>query len=355
MTSKERVIAVLEHRRPDRVPLNYYGTPETDRKLMEHLGIETRDELLRRLGTDMRYIGPEYAGPDCYSGIHGYHSGGTDMWGMQWQPAGNEFTTYTELVGSPLAGATTLGDVEAYPWPSADWLSVGHVKQAIEEANRDEPRAVVLAVGEFLEIACGMRGKEQFLVDMLLEPDIARAMLERVIDICETALKRAVEEAEGGIDIVWTGSDVGMQTGMQFSPELWREMVQPFQRRLIEPFKKMGLKTRYHSDGAIAPIIPDLIEMGLDLLDPIQPNVPGMDPENLRALSAGRLAYYGGVDTQHLMPYGTPAEIEAKVLELIEILGDAGGYIAAASNAVQPDVPVENILTLYRTAREYRY
>ena len=356
MTSRERVIAAIEHRKPDRVPLNYFGTDDTDRKLMEHLGLSTRDELLCHLGTDMRYVRAEYSGPSAFTGIHGYHSGGgTDMWGMKWKEVRNEFTAYNELIESPLAGAQTPADVERHAWPSADWLSVGHLKGAIAEANRDEPRAIVYAVAEFFEISCELRGTEQFLMDMVMQPDIARAILGRVIEICRTVLLRGVEEAEGEIDIVWTGSDVGMQTGMMFAPELWREIVKPLHRTLIEPFGKMGVKTRYHSDGGVAPIIPDLIEMGLDLLDPIQPNTPGMDPQNLKALSAGRLAYYGGVDTQHLMPYGTAAEVEAKVLELIETLGAEGGYVAAASNAVQPDVPVENALALYRTAREYRY
>ena len=140
-----------------------------------------------------------------------------------------------------------------------------------------------------------------------------------------------------------------------FSPELWRERIRPFHKELIEPFKRMGLKTRYHMDGSIIPIIEDLIEMGLDLLDPIQPNTKGMDAENLRALFGKRISFYGGVDTQRLLPYGSAREVEDEVLRLISILGSNGGYVIAASNAVQPDVPIENILTLYRTAREYRY
>ena len=355
MTSYERVMAALEHRKPDRVPLNYYGTVETDKKLMDHLQLETREELLRHLGADMRYVGPEYVGPDTFSGAHGYNSGSTDMWGMKWKAVGNEFTTYNELVDHPLAEAQTIQDVEEYPWPSADWLSVSHIKDSVRQANDDEQRAIVIATGDFLEIACGMRGIEQFLIDMVMQPELAQAILSRVVELCRTVALRAVEKADGGIDIVWSSSDVGMQTGMLFSPALWREHVMPLHNTLIEPFKKMGLKTRYHSDGGIAPIIPDLIEMGLDLLDPIQPNTPGMDPENLKALSGGRLAYYGGVDTQQLLPYGMPREVEQTVLHLIQVLGEQGGYIAAASNAVQADVPVENILTLYRTAREYRY
>ena len=142
---------------------------------------------------------------------------------------------------------------------------------------------------------------------------------------------------------------------MMFSPELWREQIKPWHKQLIEPFKQMGFKTRYHTDGAVVPIIEDLIEMGLDLLDPIQPKAKDMQAENLKALFGNRLSFYGGLDTQELLPMGTAGEVEQEVLRLINVLGSSGGYVVAASNAVQPDVQLENVLALYRTAREYRY
>ncbi len=184
---------------------------------------------------------------------------------------------------------------------------------------------------------------------------MANAILGRITTLCKEISMRALEEAQGKIDIIWSAGDVGMQTGMMFSAELWRERIKPFHKELIEPFKQMGLKTRYHSDGSVIPIIEDLIEMGLDLLDPIQPNTKGMDAEDLRALFGGRISFYAGVDTQGLLTYGIAREVENEVLRLIRVLGSNGGYFVAASNAVQPDVPIENILTLYRTAREFRY
>ena len=355
MTSYERVMTALDHRRPDRPPLNYYGTAETDQKLLAHLQLNTREELLRHLGADMRYVGPQYIGPHNFSGMHGYHTGSTDMWGIGWKAVSNNYSTYYESVHHPLAHARTVTQIEDYPWPRADWLSVDHLPDAISQINRAERRAVVWATGEFLDIACGLRGLEQFLVDMIECPEIADSILARVVGLCREVTMRAVEQADGGIDIIWSGGDVGMQTGMLFSPDLWRRQIKPFHKRLIDPFKKMGLKIRYHTDGSVVPIIPDLIDMGLDLLDPIQPNTPGMDPENLNWRFGGKLSFYGGVDTQRLLPYGTPQEVEQEVLHLIEVLGAHGGYVVAACNAVQADVPIENILTLYRTAREYRY
>ena len=354
MTSYERVMAALSHRRPDRPPLNYFGTQETTQRLLRHLHLATHEELLRYFGADMRYVGPSYVGPDTFSGAFGYGTGGTDMWGIGWTSASNDFSTYYEAVHHPLARARTVKEIEDYSWPSVDWLSVSHVRDAIRQFNRPERRAIVFSAGSFVEIAWCMRGFERFLMDMIERPEMVKALLGRVTGLCKEITMRALEAAEGEIDIIWSAGDVGMQTGMIFSRGLWREQIKPFHRELIEPFKEMGLKTRYHTDGGVLPIIDDLIELGLDLLDPIQPNTPGMDPENLSRLFGGRISFYGGVDTQKLLPYGSAREVEEQVLHLIRVLGASGGYVVAACNAVQPDVPIENILALYGTARDYR-
>ncbi len=355
MTSRERVLAVLECRKPDRPPLNYYGPPETTQKLLAHLKLNSYEELLQYLGADMRYVGPRYVGPSKFSGALGYNDGGTDMWGVTWRSVANPFCTYREVAVHPLAGAKTVREVEEYPWPNPDWMSVDHIAEEIKTLNREEPKAIVLPTGMFFEMAWFLRGFEQYLMDLVENPDIAEAILGHVTRFYQTVTLRAVEAAEGRIDVVWSNSDVGMQTAMLMSPAVWREHVRPWHAELVVPFKRMNLKTRYHTDGAVVPIIEDLIEMGVDMLDPIQPKATGMSAENLARLFGGRISFYGGIDTQELLPFGTPAQIEAEVLHLIEVLGRNGGYMVAASNAVQPDVPIENILTLYRTAREYRY
>jgi len=355
MTSYERVVAALSHRTPDRPPLNYFGTQETTRKLLSHLHLETYEDLLCHFGADMRYVSPRYVGPDEFSGSCGYSCGGKDMWGVVWKPVSNDFCTYNEVVHHPLAHVETLKELQEYRWPSLDWLSVSHLKEEIQSINQSERRAIVFPAGSYFETAWYLRGFERFLMDMIDRPDFAEFILMKVTRFFKEVTTRAVEACDGQIDIAWSSSDVGMQSGMMFSPELWRDQLKPWHRELIEPFKRMGLMTRYHTDGSVIPIIEDLIEMGLDLLDPIQPNAKGMAAENLGALFGGRISFYGGMDTQKLLPYGTAREVEDEVLRLIRVLGSNGGYIVAASNAVQPDVPIDNILTLYRTAREYRY
>ena len=202
-----------------------------------------------------------------------------------------------------------------------------------------------------------MRGFEQFFLDMIERPEFVYYMMEKVTTFYRDLTWRALDAAGDVIDIIWSSSDVGGQTNLLFSPQTWREQVKPWHQMLVTPFKEAGYKTRYHTDGAVAPIIEDLIDMGLDLLDPIQPNTPGMEPEELVEKFGGRLAYYGGINTQTILPYGTPTEVEREVLRYIDVLGrqNSYGYCVAASNAIQPDVPVENILSLFRTAQEYRY
>ena len=356
MSSHERVMAVLNHQKPDRPPLNYYGTDETTEKLLKHLGIPSRLELQRYLGADFRYVTAKYVGPTCYCGMTGFYIAGTDIWGIKWAPASNEFCTYYESTPS-LAHAETIQDLKDHPWPKQEWFTLDHLREQIKALNNPERYAIVYSDLNFFEVACWIRGLEQLLMDMMERPDFVQFLMEKVTTFYHQLAMRAVEEAGDLIDIIWSSSDVGTQSSLICSPRAWREQIKPWHRMQITPFKQMGLKTRYHSDGSLCTIIEDLIEMGLDLLDPIQPNTPGMAPEELVRDFGGRLAYYGGINTQTILPYGTATDVEKEVLRYIDVLGrqNSYGYCVAASNSLQPDVPVENILTMFRTAREYRY
>jgi len=196
-----------------------------------------------------------------------------------------------------------------------------------------------------------MRGLARFLMDLVECPDIAEAISRRATQFYKQRAMRAVEESKGKIDIVYSGGDVGTQRGMMLAPELWRRHVKPYSTELIRPFKDMGLITMYHSCGSIVPVIEDLIGMGLDVLDPIQPLAHGMDAASLKRRFGDRLAFHGGVDVQRLLPYGTPGQVRKEVMRLMETLGGDGGYIVCPAHAIQPDTPPENVVALYETAR----
>ena len=187
-------------------------------------------------------------------------------------------------------------------------------------------------------------------MDLVECPDIAEAICQHVKDFYKKRALRAIEQSDGQIDIIGSGGDIGTQRGMMLSPNLWRRHIKPYSTDLIRSFKDMGLATFYHSCGSIVPVIEDFIEMGLDILDPIQPKAAGMDPENLKSRFGDRLVLHGGVDEQELLPHATGEEVRREVERLISILGDDGGYIVCPAHAVQPDTPAENIVALYETA-----
>jgi uroporphyrinogen decarboxylase len=345
-------MAAVEHRTPDRVPRSYYGTAEMNQKLITHLGLNSYEELLRYLKTDIREVAGRYVGPKEYSGAPGIRAVGTDIWGVEWKPVKNEFGTYNEIAHHPLASARTVKDVEAYHWPNPDWFDFSHLKEEIKRLNDKERYAVKFFVGGGFESPWYMRGLEQFLLDLIECPELAAAICRHVVGFYKERAMRALEAAAGMIDILGSGGDIGAQKGMMLSPGLWRERIKPWSRELIRPFKDMGLKTFYHSCGSIVPVIEDLIEIGVDILDPVQPRAEGMELESLKKAFGDRLTFHGGVDEQELLPFGTPADVEKEVERLLGVFNRNGGYILCPAHAVQPDTPIENLLAMYRKAGE---
>jgi uroporphyrinogen decarboxylase len=355
MTSYERVMTALSHKNPDRPPINYDATPEMNEILKRHLKIESQEELLCYLGADIRYVAPKYIGPKEFIGVSGVSGSGKDFWGVEWKPVKNKFGIYNEISFHPLGNVKTVKEVEEYPWPSPDWFDVSHLKEEIKRINDKERRAIIFFAGGAFESPWYMRGLEQFLMDLVEFPEIAEAISRKVMKYYKERAMRAIEASDGQIDIFYSGGDIGTQKGMMLSPELWRKHIKPYSRELIKPFKEMGFKTFYHSCGSILPVIEDFIEMGLDILDPIQPKAEGMEPNFLKDKFGSRLSFHGGIDEQELLPRGTSEEVEKEVLQRIDILGRDGGYIVCAAHAIQADTPVENALTMFRAAREYRY
>lgn len=355
MTSYERVMTALSHRNPDRPPVNYIATPEMNEKLKKHLGIENQEELLNYLGVDMRYVSARYVGPKEFIGVQGVRGAGKDFWGVIWKAVKYKFGVYNEIAFHPLAHVKTVKEVEEYNWPHPDWFDVSHLKEEIKRINDKERHAIIFFAGGSFETPWYMRGLERFLMDMVECPEIAETISRRVTEFYKERAMRAIEESDGQIDIIFSGGDIGTQRGMMLSPDLWRKYIKPWSKQLIKPFKEMGLKTFYHSCGSIVPVIEDFIEMGLDVLDPVQPKAEGMDPEYLKEHFGDRLSFHGGIDEQEILPFGAPEDVEKEVIRLINILGKNGGYIVAAAHAIQPDTPVENVLAMYRTACEYKY
>jgi len=355
MQPYERILSAVRHSRPDRVAIDYGATPEFHACLKSHLGIEEDELLLRRLGVDIRRVTGRYVGPTDMTGAGGVSATGKDFLGVVWKPVKNEFGTYNEIAFHPLAHATTVKEIEDYPWPSVDWFDFSHIKEEISQINREQRYAILFLAGGAFETPWYMRGMERFLMDLVECPDIAEAISRHAADFFRDRALRAIEAGDGGIDVVMSGGDIGTQRGMMLAPDLWRKHVKPYSRDLIKTFRDMGRMTFYHSCGSILPVIEDFIEMGLDVLSPIQPKATDMEPEKLQASFGDRLTFHGGIDEQGLLPNGSADDVRKEVARVIGILGDDGGYIVCPAHAIQPDTPPENVMAIYDTAQQYTY
>ena len=352
MQAYDRVMAAVRHESTDRVPIDYIATPEFHASFKAFLGIDDDECLRQRLGVDIRRVDARYWGPPELSGARGVDAVGEDFLGVVWKPVTNEFGTYNEIVHSPLAGAQTVQDVEGHRWPSVDWFDFSHLKQEIDEINLEQRYAILYFAGGAFETPWYMRGMERYLMDLVECPDIAEAISSRAAEFYKQLALRAIEESAGRIDIIGSGGDIGTQRGMMLAPDMWRRHVKPYSAQLISTFKHLGLTTYYHSCGSLVPVIPDLIEMGLDILDPVQPLAEGMDPCALKVQYGDKLTFHGGVDEQELLPHAEPSEVHTAVEKLIDTVGRSGGYILCPAHAIQPDTPGANALALYEAGMQ---
>lgn len=303
--------------------------------------------LADAMGDDIRqtWVGNNHA----MEGIVHEHEGEshTDFWGIEWVREGS----FNQIKRSPLA--------------NADEQAVQHYAFPYEQTNRllANMESVLANRGDYfvgcdispcqLELLFRIRGMEDALLDLAAAPDTANTLLGKAGDFAVHLAEQAC--ARFSLDWLWTGDDVGGQQSMMLSPQRWREMIRPRLARIFDVGKHHGLPVAYHSCGAIRPIIPDLIEIGLDVLNPIQCNCPGMEPLSLKREFGKELTFMGGVDTQDLLPRGGSVQVFKETRRLIEgMTADGGGYILAASHSIPPETPLENVFAMYAAAGESR-
>ncbi len=370
MNSRQRVLAAINHQEPDRVPLDLGGSRPAAmyetvyRSLMAHYDYEVDpgtvfnhrgevvpcdERLLRQLGIDLRRV--RLNDPDRRLDYFADANNYFDEWGIRWQKEG----PFWSPVGNPLAGAT-LADLDAYPWPNP--LDEGRFRGVREQALRlqETEYAVVAsqpvpAYGVFTT-ANLMRGMAQFMVDLAVDPEFADALMQRILDFHLAIYKQFLELVGDCCQIVVTSDDLGTQQSMLISPNMYRDLVKPLQAQLFSAVRA-GTPARifYHSCGAISPVIPDLIEMGVEILNPVQPLAEGMDSATLKANWGEQLTFHGGIDQQQCMTSGSVADVEAEVAKRLRLLGPGGGYIMAVVHNIMPDTPVENVLALFDAAQ----
>ena len=376
-TSRKRVEVALAHQEPDRVPLDLQITLNAYINLREYLGLPAEEkidadrffevrpslDILEALGIDMTYV--KLRSPSGWKTPPPLPDGSVlDIWGVGRKliqlPDGSYLN---EISHSPMKDLDPAEiDLDAYPWP--DPYAAGILDGLAEEAQQLYEETDLAIMGRFggpiMEMGTYLRGFEQWLMDLVLYPDFTRQMLNKIADI-QIALDEAGIRAAGKYLSVFkvSGEDLGMQDRPLFSMKVWEDLIYPILERRWRAARQAldqyapHVKIMLHSDGAIRPLIPDFIAAGIDLLDPVQPACKGMDLELLKQDFGDRLSFHGSVDTQHFLPFGTPQEVAEETKRCIDALGQGGGLILTSSHYIQPDVPVENIISMYETARDY--
>ncbi len=354
MTSKERVKKALRREITDRPPSSLRCTAEVWDALKAHFDVDTPIDVLDKLDVDLRWVSIPFNGPRERSAIT-LNEEGTDFWGNVMRAAKNEYNTYFEFVGHPLANVTSVDEVYSYDWPSLDWWDYDKIKEQIRENKKTGDRAIMFFAGGAFETPWYMRGMEQFFADFYENPGIVTAICSKVREYYFQRALRVLEAADGEIDIIGSGGDIGGQEGLMLSPELWREYIKPHTAGLIKPFKEMGLGTFYHSCGAVSAVIDDLAEIGLDVLDPIQVGAKGMDPESLFERFGDKISFHGAIDEVDLLPNKRPEQIYDETTRIISILGGNGGYIVSPSHQVQGDTSITNLLAMFDAIKDYSF
>lgn len=342
MTSKERVLAALRREPADRVPVFMWFHPVTARRLARLLDIPA-GRVSEAMGDDIRqtWTNNNYAMEGIVHAREG--DGHTDDWGIEWVREGE----FNQIVRNPLANqpAAALRDY-AFPWDRVEALTA--LMEPVVAQRGDRFIGVDVSPCIF-EMHNRLRGMEQALLDLALYPEEAGALLAQCGDFSVKLAECALSRYD--LDWLWLGDDVAGQQAMMMSPALWRDLIKPHLRRVADVGRAHGVYVAHHCCGALRPIIPDLIEIGIQILNPIQCNCTGNEPGSLKADFGQQLTFMGGVDTVDLLPNATAREVRGVAETLIDTMTrDGGGYILAASHTVPPETPDENIFALYAAA-----
>ena len=357
LTPRQRINLAIEHKEPDRTPIGYVSTLEAKKDLKKYLNITTDNELLKRLGVDFRYIFPDYIGPkDRHFDLSLFETLGKDIWGVERVPVKNVYGEYMEICKYPLKDIEDIEELDEYPWPKIEWFDFNSLIKKIEVLEEDNEYSIRINWSSVFEHSWYMRGLEQFLMDLVVNQDIANKIMEKVLSFWISIISESIKATKGRIDMVHFGDDVGGQESMLMSIDNWREMIKPWHKKIIIKCNSLGVKTFYHSCGSIEPIIEDLIEIGLDVLNPLQFSAKGFpSPEELKEKYGDRLCFEGGMDVQTFLPFNSVEDIKKETKKLIRILGKNGGYIFESSHYIQPDTKPKNIMAMYDTALRHRY
>ena len=341
MTSRERVLLALAHRRTDRAPANYSAHQEVTDRLLARLGLRDHEELLRFLGVDLRRVSLDYTVPNTGPDADGYVR---NMWGLCTNPSKPDGDP--TKVSCPFTDNTTVDDVYAHTWPSPDAIDYSGIHAQCERYARDYATFGAPWSPFFHEVGW-LIGQETFFIWMHTKPDVVTAIVDCVVSFEVEVTRRFLDACAGKLDIAYFGNDFGSQRSLVISPEQWQRFMRQPLERFYDIAHDYGCKVMQHSCGAVRDIIPWLIEAGVDILDPVQVRAAGMDFASLVCDFGNRICFHGGVDTQRTLPFGSPQDVRAQVRSYLDLTRERGGYILTGSQDFIADIPDDNILAMY--------
>ncbi len=384
MTSRERASAAIARRPTDRIPVDFMAAPEIWDRLVDALPLNPdpyrhlspwldpqREAVLHALQVDCRVISydmfvrfPEQLlEPGAQVDWWGTCNRSTpnrmwrrvapdgrlrDVWGVAYRRTTENGSTQEQVAEFPLAAAERVSDLRRFPFPSPDWWDFGHARDLVEDLLRASgPVHLRYRAGSVFEVAWQLCGMEKLLTDLLVDPAVPRFIMDRLSEVQIEIMKRFLDQVGQFVPMVYFYDDVAATQSLLVSRQMWAEHIRPYHTRLLDAAKVLGLETMYHTDGAVEPLIEDFIDMGVDLLSPIQPEVAGLDPDSLKKKYGARLSFHGGVSVAELLPRGTPADVRRGVGRIARTLGQGGGYVMASSHHIQADTPVANVLAMY--------
>ena len=372
LSHRERVIKALGHQEPDRIPFDLGNTVNSSihilayQKLKAHFGLEAEDSLIHKmmqtaavhepilqaLDIDFRFvkIGGSDSQPEIPVGEDGYQ----DEWGIVFRKPPRSL--YYDMVKAPLAGPITMQDIINYPAP--DPTDPGYTRGLREKLlyyRENTDCAIVLRIpAPFVDDSQLLRGFEDWFIDLAADQKLAGALFDLVTEY-SCALATEVLKVGGDLtDVVACGDDLGLQNGPIVSPELYRKLFKPRHKKYFDTVRNYtSAFIHLHSCGSIYKLLPDLIDIGIDIINPVQVAARDMDTARIKAEFGDELCFWGGIDTQAVLPKGTTEDVKAEVKKRISDLAPGGGYIFGAVHNIQPDVPVENIIAMYEAGKEY--
>jgi uroporphyrinogen decarboxylase len=347
MTSRERVLAALDHRETDRIPIamvcggiNPPAMQELDEFLQSSRGMDAQRYIDSFLDVDEVWVTGDFDQE-------------LDMWGVARKQISYGSGSYSEIVHFPLGEMQTMEELRRYAFPRVGAMPVEQRVEEIKLLRRTGNRAIVLANANLFETSWYMRGFEQAFEDMLLRPDMIHYIMNRVTGFFTDYFYEILKLCRGEIDMVFTADDIGHQDGLLLSLDMWEEFIKPYHVRINEMIHNMGAKVIYHTDGAVSEAVPGLVDMGIDVLQALQFSAARMDPQHLKDNFGRDLCFEGGMCVQKVLPFGTVEEVKAECRKLISVLGKNGGYLCGPSHFIQAGTPAENIAAFFDEALEY--